>query len=86
MNFEYEGIALVPVIMALAEGLKALGFNKKYIPVVNVIFGLVGGMIYLNPSDLKMGILQGVIMGLASSGLYSGVKNVSEGIKQEKVK
>ena len=80
MDFSYGDILLVPLIMAISEGLKIAKFNDKYIPVVNVILGVIGGVVYLNPSDVKLGLLQGLVMGLTASGLYSSVKNVNEGI------
>lgn len=77
---EYTDVLLIPVIMAIAEMLKKVGFNPKFIPVVDIILGLIGGLVYLYPGDIKAGILQGLIMGLAACGVYSGYKNVGEGL------
>lgn len=81
MDFAYQDILLVPLIMSISEVLKIVGFKVKYIPIVNMFLGLIGGIYYLNPSDLKSGVLQGLIMGLASSGLYSSYKNINEGLR-----
>jgi len=81
MNMEYAGIALIPLIIGLAEVIKKIGLNSKFIPLVNLILGLIAGIIFLNPGDIKAGIIQGLFIGLSASGLYSGVKNTVEGIK-----
>ncbi len=71
---------LITVIIAISELFKKLGVSTKIIPIVNIILGVTGGIIYLNPSDLKTGILEGLIMGLTAGGFYSSIKNVGEGI------
>ena len=81
MNMEYAGIALIPLVIGLAEVIKKIGLNSKFIPLVNLILGLIAGIIFLNPGDIKAGIIQGLFIGLSASGLYSGVKNTVEGIK-----
>jgi hypothetical protein len=78
---EYAGIGLIALVVGLSEVIKKTGFNSKLIPIVNLILGLGAGIIFLNPGDLKAGIIQGIFIGLSASGLYSGVKNVSEEIK-----
>jgi hypothetical protein len=77
---EYTDVLLIPIIIAIAEMLKKTGFNPKFIPVVNIVLGLIGGVIYLYPGDIKAGILKGLIMGLAASGFYSGYKNIKEAL------
>lgn len=76
---QYAGIPAVALIMGIAAMLTQLGFNKKFIPVVNVILGLVAG-IALNWPDIMQGIFIGIAVGLSASGLYSGFKNTKEGI------
>ena len=77
----YAGIPAVLLIIGLAEIAKQLGFNVKFIPVLNIILGLVAG-IGLNMDDIVKGIFVGLAVGLSASGLYSGVKNTKEGLKQ----
>ena len=76
----YAGIPAMFLIMGIAELLKGLGFNPKFIPVVNLILGLVAG-IGLNTDDVIKGIFVGLAVGLSASGLYSGIKNTKEGIQ-----
>jgi ABC-type amino acid transport system permease subunit len=73
---------IIGVIIALAELLKKVGLNPKYIPVADLIFGLAAGFVYLYPGDPKMAVLYGIIAGLSAAGLYSGVKNVTEGTRK----
>ncbi|MEI3605911.1 hypothetical protein SPD48_09435 [Pseudogracilibacillus sp. SE30717A] len=75
---EYTDVLLIAVIVGLVELLKKLNLPHKLLPVASLIFGLIGGVFYLFPNDLKAGILTGIIIGLSASGLYSGVKNTVE--------
>ena len=67
---EYAGIALIPLVIGISEVIKKIGFNQKFIPVVNLILGLAAG------------IIQGIFIGLSASGLYSGTKNIIQELKQ----
>lgn len=82
MEFVYKGIPLLAVIIAIGKTLTIIGFNKKFLPIVNVILGMIGGTLYLYPSDVKMGVLVGLVLGLTATGTYSSVKNVKEGINE----
>jgi len=77
----YSGIPAVLLIMGIAEMLKGLGFNAKFLPIVNLILGLCAGIV-LNPSDILKGVFTGLAVGLSASGLYSGIKNTKEGIQK----
>ena len=70
----YGGIPAVALIIGISEVLKILGFNTKFIPIVNLILGLGAG-IALNLDDVKMGVFVGLAVGLGATGLYSGTKN-----------
>lgn len=71
-------VAIIPVILGLVQIAKTLGLPSKYSPLLAILFGacLVG---LVDPSWKEM-IIQGIIAGLASSGLWSGVKT---GLKTE---
>ena len=73
---------IIAVIIGLAELLKKVGINSKYIPIADLILGVVAGFIYLYPGEPKMAVLYGIIAGLSAAGLYSGVKNVSQGLSK----
>jgi hypothetical protein len=62
----------------MVELLKMYGMKKRLLPPMALVFGIVGGVFYVYPQDLKAGILVGLMMGLSASGLYSGGKAVIE--------
>ena len=75
-----SGIALA-VIMGISEAVKrTTGVNAKFIPLLNLAFGLLFFIIW-GELDFKADVLNGIILGLTASGLFSGAKNVVEGIK-----
>jgi len=73
-------IALVPIIVGLAEIAKKVGFPQKFVPILNLALGLAAGFFYVAPADAREAALVGIALGLSASGLYSGVKNVAQGI------
>lgn len=81
MNFVYKDVLLVSFVMAISEIFKQLGVNKKFIPIINVAVGIALGVFYLNPTDIRLGIFQGAVLGVTACGAYSTGKNVYEGIK-----
>lgn len=82
LDFMYKGIPLLAVIIALSKTLTLVGFDKKFIPIANILLGMFGGTLYLYPSDVKMGVLVGLVLGLTATGTYSSFKNVKEGISE----
>jgi len=75
---------LTAVVIGLVEVAKKLGMSEKFAPLLALILGL--GFAFMgftaNP-DLASTIIGGIIIGLSAVGLYSGTKNVIEGIKNE---
>lgn len=72
-------VMLIPLIVGLVQILKYFGFKKGwFLPLAALLFGVMAGVIYVYPYDVKAGILIGIIMGLAASGLYSGSKAMIE--------
>lgn len=74
-------VAQIALIMALAEVVKRLGLNTKFIPLVDLGLGIVSGLVvywaHLGFSPVE-GILLGIALGLSACGLFSGIKNVTE--------
>jgi L-cystine uptake protein TcyP (sodium:dicarboxylate symporter family) len=75
MDFQIYGLALVPLLIAVVAVFTKLGLPKKFAPVVSNVLGIVVGIVYLAPGDIKQGIIIGLALGLSSVGLYSGTKN-----------
>lgn len=75
---EYTDALIIGVIVGLIELIKLAGAPKRVLPILSVVLGLAFGTVYLFPGDIKAGILTGLIVGLSSTGLYSGAKNTIE--------
>lgn len=79
-------VAQVALIIGLAEVIKRMNwFDKEYIPIVDVVLGLISGILVYGQM-MGMGIGKGIILGLAEGlsacGLFSGIKNISEVIRK----
>lgn len=79
-----QPIAQVAIIMGISEVYKRVGFNSKYIPILNLIYGLMFGFTFYPQFEWSKRLLIGLFLGLSTSGAFSGVKNVYEGFKQAK--
>ena len=78
---EITDVLLIAVIVGLVELVKFVGVPKKLLPIISLVLGVAGGVVYMFPNDVKSGILVGLIMGLAASGFYSGSKEIIKGDK-----
>ncbi len=75
---------LTAVVIGLVEVAKKLGMSEKFAPLLALILGLgFAFMGFTANADLIQTIVGGIIIGLSAVGLYSGTKNVIEGIKNE---
>ncbi|MBK5242613.1 hypothetical protein [Clostridium sp.] len=86
MNYDYKGIALIPLITMLIEVIKKAGLPNRFAPLASIIIGVGFGLIFENSGDIKNAIITGLIMGMSASGLYSGGKEASRGINKIKNK
>lgn len=71
--------AQIAVIIGLAELVKKVGLPSKYIPIFDVLAGLLFGIGIFGVAmgyGVVNGALIGVFEGLSACGLFSGVKNV----------
>jgi hypothetical protein len=77
--FGFDDAAMVAVLTAVVELFKGVGLPKRFAPVLALLLGLGAGYFCVSPDT--QGILAGIVMGLASVGLYSGPKNLTRGDK-----
>ena len=74
-------VVQIALIMGIAEIIKKLGLDHKYIPLVDLALGSIAGLVvytaHLHFSPVE-GIVIGVALGLSACGLFSGVKNLTE--------
>lgn len=59
----------IPAIIAAVEAFKKAGLSSKFAALTAIALGVLFGV-------LSTDILNGLLMGLASSGLYSGAKSM----------
>lgn len=81
MDFEYAGLAIIPIIIGLVEVLKRLGMPEKLSAIPALILGELAGIFYVSPDSIKTGILIGIFLGLSSCGMYSVTKNGIQAVK-----
>lgn len=79
---EIYDVAIVPLIMGVTELFKIVGLPNKFAALLSAVLGVLIGLVYIAPENPSEGILVGLSMGLAASGLYSGTKNTVEGVKK----
>lgn len=72
MNFIVDA-GVVAVIVALVSGAKTMGFPSRFAPLLSLALGVVYYVAF-PAGNIQTDILFGLIAGLSSSGLYSGVK------------
>lgn len=73
-------VVQVALIIGLAELIKSLGLEKRWIPLVDLGLGLASGILiygYAQGYGLLDGVVLGIALGLSACGLFSGIKNVS---------
>ena len=86
INYLLAPMGQIALVMGLAEMVKKIGFPTKYIPLLDVVLGLTGGLVvygYLMKYGLIKGFMIGLAIGLSACGLFSGVKNIIEKSKEE---
>jgi uncharacterized membrane protein HdeD (DUF308 family) len=81
LNYLLAPVGQVALIIGLAQLVKNLGLKSKYIPLFDVLCGLVGGiLVYFIEFkyDIIQSIMIGLAIGLSACGLFSGIKNITE--------
>lgn len=75
----FTPVVQVALIIGLAELIKDLGIEKRWIPLVDLALGLTSGIFVYGIAQgqgLLNGIALGIALGLSACGLFSGFKNV----------
>lgn len=82
INYLMTPIGLTALVIGIAEMIKKLGCPSKFIPLIDLALGLLGGIAVFG-IEMQYGIFKGVIVGIAiglsACGLFSGIKNVVKG-------
>ena len=87
-NAVLTGTAIIPIIVALVQMFKMTNWVKdRFAPFLAVGFGILLAFLFGvdNGDSWSHIIFTGIIYGLSSSGLYSGIKTTSEAIKMDRI-
>ncbi len=76
-SFTPTVIATIPITLGIVACIKEIGLPSKWAPLASIVFGL--GFVALTTTVWQVIIAQGVIVGLAASGLWSGPKATFNG-------
>jgi len=81
MIMDIAGIAVVPLILAVVQAFKAFTSEKmhKYSSLLSIILGFAFAWLSVpngEAFDFKSLILNGLVLGLTASGLYSSTKSL----------
>lgn len=66
-------IALVPIVLAVTQIIKSFLIDTRFVPVISIVLGIVFSLA-VPSSTLFYTIIQGVLVGLSASGLFSATK------------
>lgn len=72
---EFNGIALVPLVIGAVEVAKQVGLPTRFAPLISLVLGLGAGF-FLHGESLAQAVVSGLMIGLSASGLYSATKTV----------
>lgn len=64
---------LICTVIGLATCFKTLGLNKKFIPLMNVVLGVLTSYIFIDGSWREI-VITGLLIGLSASGLFDQTK------------
>lgn len=67
-------VALVPLVLAITQMTKGFFTDTRFIPVVSIFLGVVASFGVPHDTGAFFTAVQGVLIGLSASGLYSGAK------------
>jgi len=73
MEITTQFAVLVPIVIALTQMIKGAGLSTRFAPVVSLVLGVLSTLV-VGQFDL----LQGLMVGLTASGLFSGGKAITQ--------
>lgn len=83
MNFPDYSNILLPIIIGLTQIFKNFNIPSKYMPVISIIIAEILCFTILEDRGISEKLMQGLQLGLASAGLYSATKNLTDNNKDK---
>lgn len=77
----FTPVVQIALIIGIAEVVKKLGLNSKYIPLVDLGLGLIAGLFIYTANfghTAIEGVVIGIALGLSACGTFSGIKNLTQ--------
>lgn len=71
-------VAAIPITVGVVQVVKKVGLTDKWAPLASLLVG--AGLVFLSGAVWQIVIAQGIIVGLAASGLYSSGKTINENL------
>jgi uncharacterized membrane protein (DUF441 family) len=88
MNFNIDalmsnGLVLIPLVTAIVQMIKMVMPERmfKWSPFIAIAVSILLSILFMSGNDdynITQGVAQGLIIGLGSSGLYSGLKTTMQ--------
>ena len=71
---------IIPMTLIIVELAKGLEINKKYLPLLSVLLGAILGIVFsfYYGADLFTHVVEGVVYGASSCGIYDIGKSVAK--------
>ena len=70
-------LVAVPLVLGLVQVAKVSGLSTKLAPLASVVLGVLAAFTVAGFSFSSFVLLQGLVIGLSSCGLWSGVKTTT---------
>lgn len=77
MELTPQVLALVPIVIGLVEVIKRIGLVERYLPITAIVLGVVGVGALTGFSAVS--VIEGIVIGLSSVGLFSGGRATIQG-------
>lgn len=65
---------IIAILVGIAEVAKQIGLANKYVPIMNLLLGLIAGVVVMDAPTFQEQVIMGLIAGLSASGLYDQSK------------
>lgn len=88
MMIEYNLPIMVSLVIGISSTLKKVFNHKydKYEPLFKLVLGIIAGIVYVSPHNIRKAILDGVLIGLAANGFNGYAKGIKDSYTTLKIK